>query len=79
MHVREFLDSRVRHCVAATTNSQALCALVFLYRHVLEQSLGWLESLERPKRPSRIPVVLTRTEVERVLAAMRGSTGLMAL
>jgi len=58
-HVREFLDSLVRRCVAATTHSQALCALVFLYRHVLEQSFGWLESLERPKRPSRMPVVLT--------------------
>ena len=60
----------VRQCVAATTLSQALCALVFLYPHVLARSFGCLESLERPKRPTGIPVVLTRTEVERVLAAM---------
>jgi integron integrase len=52
--------------------------LVFLYGQVLGLQLGTIDKLERPKRPKRLPVVLTREEVRRVLAHMDGTTGLMA-
>jgi integron integrase len=64
--------------VAAATQNQALSALLFLYKQVLGQSLPWLNGLERPKRPARVPTVLTRSEVGRLLAAMRGTKWLMA-
>jgi len=64
--------------VAASTQNQALSALLFLYKQVLEQPLPWLDALERAKRPARLPTVLTRSEVQRLLAAMRGTKWLMA-
>jgi len=62
----------VRENVAASTQSQALAALLFLYRHVLEIPFPKLESLIRAKRPRRLPVVLTREEVKAVLARLDG-------
>jgi integron integrase len=64
--------------VAAATQNQALSALVFLYKEVLGQPLPWLDELERAKRPARLPTVLTRGEVQRLLAATRGTKWLMA-
>ena len=64
--------------VAAATQNQALSALLFLYKEVLGQPLPWLNALDRAKRPVRMPTVLTRDEVRRLLAAMRGSKWLMA-
>jgi integron integrase len=64
--------------VAASTQNQALAALLFLYREVLEMELPWLDKVTRAKRPRRLPVVLTRQEVRRVLAEMNGVHGLMA-
>jgi integron integrase len=64
--------------VAAATQNQALSALLFLYREVLTQPLPWLDELERAKRPARLPAVLTRAEVQRLLAAMSGVKQLMA-
>lgn len=64
--------------VAAATHQQALSALLFLYREVLGVELPWLTDLERPKKPKRVPVVLSRTEVERLLAVMVGTHALMA-
>jgi integrase len=64
--------------VAASTHQQALSALLFLYREVLGVDLPWLADLDRPKKPKRTPVVLSRTEVERLLAVMEGTHGLMA-
>jgi integron integrase len=64
--------------VAAATQNQALSALLFLYKQVLEQPLPWLDGLDRAKRPTRMPTVLTRDEVRRLLGAMRGSKWLMA-
>ena len=77
-HVRAFLDDLVNRGAAATTHAQALCALVFLYRDVLDLPFEWLAALERPKRPGRVPVVLGRVEVRQALASMQGKTGLMA-
>lgn len=58
--------------VAASTQNQALNALVFLYRHVLEVPLGDLGGIARAKRPQRLSVVLTVEEVSRVLSALPG-------
>lgn len=64
--------------VAAATQNQALSALLFLYKDVLRQPLPWLDELQRAKRPARLPTVLTRSEVQRLLSAMRGTKWLMA-
>jgi integron integrase len=64
--------------VSASTQNQALAALLFLYRHVLGVDLPWLDDIVRAKRPQRLPVVLTRTEVARLLAELEGMPLLMA-
>ena len=64
--------------VAASTQNQALSALLFLYKEVLKQNLGYLQGVERAKRPSRLPVVLTRDEVHKIFAHMHGTYRLMA-
>ena len=65
--------------VAASTQNQALSALLFLYRQVLDMAhLPWLEGVVRAKRPSRIPVVLSRDEVRRLLAHIDEACWLMA-
>jgi hypothetical protein len=62
--VTRFLSSlAVDGRVAASTQNQALSALLFLYRDVLEIDLPWLDGIVRAKRPERLPVVLTRDEV----------------
>jgi len=62
----------VHQQVSASTQNQALCALLFLYRQVLGQNLGWLEDVVRAKRPQRLPIVLTRSEVKALLGALDG-------
>ena len=64
--------------VAASTQNQALSALLFLYREVLAINLPWLDNVVRAKTPQRLPVVLTRQEVVSVLDGMSGVHGLMA-
>ncbi|WP_298218059.1 integron integrase [Halothiobacillus sp.] len=64
--------------VAASTQNQALSALLFLYREVLGIDLPWLDNVTRAKRPQRLPVVLSRDEVRAVLDRMSGVYGLMA-
>jgi integron integrase len=64
--------------VAASTQNQALAALVFLYGEVLQVPVGWLEALVRAKRPARVPVVLTKEEVRRVLERVRGVSWIVA-
>jgi integron integrase len=64
--------------VSVATHRQALSALLFLYREVLGLKLPWLQELGRPVPKRRIPVVLTRDEVARVLAAMTGESALLA-
>lgn len=65
--------------VAASTQNQALSALLFLYREVLQHDLPWLEGVVRAKRPIRLPVVLTREEVQAVLVQLRGTPRLMGI
>ena len=64
--------------VAASTQNQALAALLFLYREVLVIDLPWMENLVRAKGPRRVPVVLSVDEVHRLLARLDGQVWLMA-
>jgi len=78
-HVESFLtDLAVRRHVAASTQNQALNALVFLFRDVIKRELGEFDAV-RAKRPIRLPTVLSQDEVQRVLAAggPEGMHGLM--
>jgi integron integrase len=68
----------VERKVAASTQTQALSALLFLYREVLGLPIGWVDDVERAKRPKRLPVVFTREEVKAVLGHLRAETWLMA-
>ena len=63
--------------VAASTQNQALAAILFLYRHVLEIDLPWLDNVVRARMPIRVPVVLSRGEVQRLLAQLDGQTHLV--
>src|SRR5438093_9604990 len=65
--------------VSASTQNQAFNALLFLYRTVLERPFDQLEGVVRAKRPKRLPVVLSRQEVQRVVAELRGVYRLIAL
>jgi integron integrase len=77
--VTRFLSSlAVDRRVAASTQNQALSALLFLYRDVLGVDLPWLDGLVRAKRPHRLPIVLTRDEVRAVLERLDGTPRLMA-
>lgn len=69
----------IQRNVSASTQNQALCAIVFLYREILDQDLPHLENLKRAKRPKHLPVVLARGEVKRVMEHMDGLPELVAL
>jgi integron integrase len=71
-------DLAVERKVAAGTQNQALSALLFLYKEVVGRELAWLDGLQRAKRPPRLPAVLTRAEVERLLAQLTGTRWLLA-
>jgi len=76
--ISEFLTSLARdRKVAASTQNQALSALLFLYKEVLKEKIGWLEGVERAKKPVRLPVVLTREEVGKILGHLHGTHRLM--
>ena len=64
--------------VSASTQNQALSAILFLYKHVLNIELEWLDDVVRAKRPAHVPVVLTRSEVQALLSAIEGTNGLVA-
>ena len=68
----------VRDKVSASTQNQALAALLFLYRQVLGIDLPWMEEIRRARQSERLPVVLTREEIGRLLAAMEGACWLAA-
>ncbi|MGZ9080215.1 MAG: integron integrase [Burkholderiales bacterium] len=63
--------------VSASTQNQARSALLFLYKEVLGAELPWLDGIDSAKRPARLPVVLNKDEVHRVLALTRGTSGLV--
>ena len=77
--VRDFLTHlAVRRRVSASTQNQALCAILFLCREVLEVNVEDLSGTARAKRGSHLPVVLSLPETAALLGAMRGTTWLMA-
>ena len=80
LEVTEFIRhlAEDRH-TAAATQTQALAALLFLYREVLRQPLALAGALPRARTPTRIPSVLTRAEVDRVLAQLSGTYRLIGL
>ena len=77
--VAEFLTHLARDLnVAASTQNQALSALLFLYREVLRREIGWREKVERAKKTPKLPVVLSRGEVKQIFAHLHGVPKLMA-
>ncbi len=76
--VRGFLEHlAVRRRVSASTQNLALNALVFLYRHVLDQDVGSLGDFARARRPRSLPVVLDRDEVFALVAGLSGTSNLV--
>ena len=67
----------VERKVSASTQNQALSGILFLYREVLKIELPWLDNVVKAKRPQRLPVVLTREEVQAVLSHLDGTSGLI--
>lgn len=76
--IERFLSQlAVQGQVAASTQNQALAALLFLYRQVLRIELPWMEDVVRAKRPQRVPTVLSRDEMQRLLSHMDGRPWLL--
>src|SRR5438132_3812063 len=77
--VNGFLSHLASECnVSASTQNQALCALLFLFGPVLGEKLDWVEPAIHAKRPERLPVVLAREEVKRIVSEIRGTAALIA-
>lgn len=77
-HIQSFLeDLAVRGLVAASTQHQALNALVFFFKHVSEQPVGEIPAYTPAKGPRHLPVVLTKDEVRAILAQVNGTIGVM--
>ena len=78
VEVSRFLTAlAVERRVASSTQNQALAAILFLYKDVLDRDFVWLDDVVRAKRPQRLPVVLTRQEVQALLAALDGVSWIM--
>lgn len=76
--VEAFLtDLAVKRKVSASTQNQALAAILFLYRNVYDVDIGWLDGVVRAKASEHVPIVLTRDEVARVLGLMTGTEWLV--
>jgi integron integrase len=79
MEINAFLTHlAVQENVSASTQNQALAALLFLYRHVLASDIGDLEGVIRARRSAAVPVVMTRAEVQAVLGQLTGDKWLIA-
>lgn len=65
--------------VSASTQNQALNALLFLYKELLNKQIGFVDGVVRAKRPRHLPVVLTRQEIRSILGCLGGSDWLMAM
>src|SRR5262249_49168206 len=78
-HVERFLTHlATAEQVASSTHRQALAALLYLYRRVLGSELPWMKKIGRPRAPARLPQVLSREEVARLLAAVDSEHQLIA-
>jgi integron integrase len=77
--VEQFLTHlAVNGRVSASTQNQARCALLFLYKEVLAVELPWLDNVEQAKAPKRLPVVLNREEIQAILSRLNGTNWLIA-
>ena len=78
--IADFLSHLASDCnVAASTQNQALNALLFFFKEVVRKDIGFVNGVVRAKRPARLPVVLSREEVRAVLGKMDGTPRLMAM
>ncbi|PYQ68663.1 MAG: integron integrase [Acidobacteria bacterium] len=76
--VTAFVSSLAARGVSASTQNQALSAVLFLFEVVLGQRVGWMDEIVRAQRPVRVPVVHSRQEVSSLLSQLRGPVWLMA-
>jgi integron integrase len=78
--IGQFLSSlATNRQVSASTQNQALNALLFLYKEILEKNIGLIQGVVRANRPKRLPVVLTKEEVKRILECLESTAWLMAM
>lgn len=69
LQITQLLSYLAVNChVAASTQNQALSAILFLYKNVLHQQVEWLDNIERAKKPLRLPIVLSKEEIFRIFA-----------
>jgi integron integrase len=78
VEVTAFVSGLAGDGVSASTQNQALSAILFLYHAVLDRRLPWMQTIVRAQRPTRLPVVLSREEVAALLSQLRGPVWLMA-
>jgi integron integrase len=76
--VSAFVSHLATRGVSASTQNQALSAVIFLYSVIVGHSLPWMDGIVRAQRPTRLPVVLSREEVSALLSQMGGTAWLMA-
>lgn len=77
-HIVEYLNYLAQERqVAGSTQNQALCAIVFLYKHILEDDIGELKNLKRAKEQKTVPTVLSKDEVKQILKQMSGQKKLI--
>ena len=77
--INDFLNHlALKQCVSASTQTQALSAILFLYRYLFHREIGTLAHLIRARKPHRLPVVMTRDEVRSVIHELHGLYRLMA-
>lgn len=78
-HIEKFLtDLAVTHNVAASTQNQALSAIIFLYNEVLKLELDWIKGVKRAKKPTKLPVVFSINEIKSILCRLQGHHQLAA-
>lgn len=77
--INQFLSYlAVKEHVSASTQNQALCAIIFLYKNIVKKEIGEMQGLIWAKKPNKLPVVLTREEVKSLFAHLNGVAELMA-
>lgn len=77
-HIEKYLSHlAVERHVSSSTQTQALCAIVFLYKKVLEKEFGWLEDVTRASRKPKLPVVFTKEEARKVIENTEGDVRLI--
>ncbi|MCO4780678.1 MAG: integron integrase [Candidatus Cloacimonetes bacterium] len=78
-HVEKFLtDLAISHNVAASTQNQALSAILFLYNEVLKLELDWVKGVKRAKKPTKLPVVFSVNEIKSIFCQLKGDNQLAA-